>query len=150
MAGFYASHQTPAGTNLSIIVLTSSAAVRGRLHQLVIGSDATPADVATEFALLRHTAAAVGGTALVEKPADPLGSAAACTALGGTMTEPTYEAVATDGLLQIALNQRATFTWIANPGREICTVVGTANGIGLRSIASGGTPNINATIAWDE
>lgn len=150
MAGFYGTHQTPAGSNLTILALESSAAVRGRLHQLIVGSDATPADIATEFALLRHTTAGTGGTAVVEKPADPLGSAAACNLRGGTMTEPTYEAVATDGLLQIPINQRATFTWIANPGREICTVVGTANGLGLRSIASGATPNINTTLAWDE
>jgi len=29
-------------------------------------------------------------------------------------------------------------------------VIGTANGIGLRSVASGGTPNINGSLAWDE
>jgi hypothetical protein len=63
------------------------------------------------------------------------------------MTEPTYEA---DFLVEVALNQRATFTWIANPGRELRTTVGTANGIGLRSISSGGTPNVNVTMAWDE
>lgn len=150
MAGFTGSHQTPAGSNLTILALESSASVRGRIHQMIIGSDATPADVATEYAVLRHTTAGAAGTAIVEKPVDPLGSAAACNLRGGTMTEPTYEAVSTDGLMQIALNQRATFTWIANPGRELCTVVGTANGIGLRSIASGGTPNTNFTLCWDE
>lgn len=150
MSGYYGTHQTPAGTNLTILALESAAAARGRLHQIILGSDATPADVATEFALLRHTAAGIGGTAVTEKPADPLGPAALCNLRGGTMTEPTYETVGTEALLQIALNQRATFTWIANPGREIATAVGTANGVGLRSIASGGTPNINATLAWDE
>jgi len=150
MASFYGSHQTPAGATLTILALESSASVRGRIHQLILGSDATPADIATEYAMLRHTVAGTGGTAVVEKPSDPLGSAAACNLRGGTMTEPTYEAVATDGLMQIALNQRATFTWIANPGRELATVVGTANGIGLRSVASGGTPNTNITISWDE
>lgn len=151
MPGFYASHQTPAGTNVSIITLASAAAARAAVHQIVIGSDATPADIATEFAFLRFTAAPVGGTVLTANKADPTSPASgAGTVTGGTMTEPTYDAVATLGLLQIALNQRATFTWIANPGREIKTVVGTANGLGLRSIASGGTPNINMTLAWDE
>jgi hypothetical protein len=151
MASFYASHQTPAGTNLSIITLASAAAGRGALHQIIIGSDATPADIATEFALLRFTAAPVGGTVLTANKADPVSNATGSGIVtGGTMTEPTYDAVATLGLLQIALNQRATFTWIANPGREIKGAVGTANGVGLRSIASGGTPNINATVAWDE
>ena len=150
MGSYYSSHQAAAGTALSMIVLTSAAASRGRIHQLIIGSDATPADVATEFALLRHTAAAVGGTALGRKPSDPLMPPALCTVLGGTMTEPTYEAVATEGLLQIPLNQRATFTFIANPGREFATVIAVTDGIGLRSVASGGTPNINVSMAWDE
>jgi len=151
MGSYQGGHQTAAGTNLTILALESAAAVRGRVHQLVIGSDATPADVATEFAALRHTAAGAVGTAVTEKPtAESMFSAAGCNLRGGTMTEPTYEAVATEALLQFALNQRATFTWIANPGRELITTAGTANGIGVRSIASGGTPNINLTLAWDE
>ena len=63
------------------------------------------------------------------------------------MTEPTYEA---DFLEEFPLNQRATFTWIANPGRELRTTVGTANGIGVRSITSGGTPTTSCTLHWDE
>lgn len=147
MASYQGAHRTPAGTNLSVLVLESSAAVVGSIHQIVIGSDATPADIATRFNVLRHTTAGTGGTAVVEKPTDPQAAAASCNLRGGTMTEPTYEA---DFLLEVALNQRATFTWIANPGRELRTTVGTANGIGLRSISSGGTPNINATLAWNE
>jgi hypothetical protein len=93
---------------------------RGRrpIHQLVVGSDATPADIASRFDVLRHTTAGAAGTAPVEKPTDPQAPAASCNLRGGTMTEPTYEA---DFLLEIALNQRATFTWIANPGRELRT-----------------------------
>lgn len=147
MASYQGVHETAAGTNLSILVLESSASVVGRIHQLIVGSDATPADVATDYKVIRHTTAGTGGTAVVEKPVDPQAGPAACNLRGGTMTEPTYEA---DFLINVALNQRATFTWIANPGRELRTTVGTANGIGLRSIASGGTPNTNVTLAWDE
>jgi hypothetical protein len=50
----------------------------------------------------------------------------------------------------MAVNQRATFTWIANPGREMKSPLGTAAGVGVRSVSSGATPNINCTIAWDE
>lgn len=147
MSSYSGAHRTAAGTNLTVLALESSAAVVGKIHQMVIGSDATPADIATRFDLIRHTAAGAAGTAVVEKPTDPQMAAASCNLRGGTMTEPTYEA---DFLLEIPLNQRATFTWIANPGREYRTVVGTANGIGLRSISSGGTPNINFTMSWDE
>lgn len=147
MASYQGVHRTPAGTNLTILALESSASVVGKIHQLVIGSDATPADVATRFDVLRHTAAGASGTAVVEKPTDPQAASASCNLRGGTMTEPTYES---DFLLEIPLNQRATFTWIANPGRELRTTVGTANGIGVRSISSGGTPNINLSLSWDE
>jgi hypothetical protein len=147
MSSYRGAHRTPAGTNLTILALESAAAVVGKINQIIIGSDATPADVATRFDVLRHTAAGTGGTATVEKPDDPQSVAASCNLRGGTMTEPTYEA---DFLLEIPLNQRATFTWIANPGRELRTTVGAANGIGLRSISSGGTPNINCSVGWDE
>lgn len=148
MASYQGVHETPAGTNLTLLALESSASVVGRIHQIILGSDsAPPADNATDFKVLRHTTAGTGGTAVAEKPVDPQSPAAACNLRGGTMTEPTYE---TDALLIIPLNQRATFTWIANPGRELRTAVGTANGIGVRSIASSGTPNYGITLAWDE
>lgn len=147
MASYQGVHRTPAGSNLTILALESSATVVGRIHQIILGSDSTPADVATRLNAIRHTAAGAAGTAVVEKPVDPQAPAASCNLRGGTMTEPTYEA---DFLEEFPLNQRATFTWIANPGRELRTTVGTANGIGVRSISSGGTPNINITMAWDE
>lgn len=147
MSSYQGVHRTPAGTNLSILALESTAAVIGKIHQIVVGSDATPADIATRFDVTRTTAAGTGGTAVSEEPTDPQMPAASVNLRGGTMTEPTY---ASNFLLEIALNQRATFTWIANPGRELRTLVGTANGIGLRSVSSGGTPNINATVSWDE
>jgi len=147
MPSGYVVGRTAAGTALSIVVVTGIATARPSVHQLIIGSDSAPADIATKFQLLRHTAAAVGGTALVVKSSDPGNTSLLCTALQGTMTEPTYE---TNGELEISLNQRATYTWNANPGREIKTAVGTANGLGLRSISSGATPNVTATVAWDE
>lgn len=147
MAAFTAAHRTPVGTNLTVMALESSASVVGKIHQFILGSDATPADVATRFNIIRHTTAGTGGTAVVELAVDPQGAAAACNLRGGTMTEPSYAA---DFLMEVALNQRATFTWIANPGRELRTTVGTANGIGVRSVSSGGTPNANLSLMWDE
>lgn len=147
MASYQGVHRTAAGSNLTILALESSASVVGKIHQIILGSDSTPADIATRLDVIRHTTAGAAGTAVVEKPTDPQAPAASCNLRGGTMTEPTYEA---DFLEEFALNQRATFTWIANPGRELRTTVGTANGIGVRSVSSGGTPNINITLAWDE
>ena len=113
----------------------------------MIGSDATPADVATEFSIARVTDAGTGGTALTEAPIDSLTVAATGAAVQGTFSaEPTYST----RLMNIALNQRATFRWVSAPGGELITAATASNGLACRSIASGGTPNINMTIFWEE
>ena len=145
--GYSVGHSTAAGTNLTIITIASTAAVRATIEEFVVGSITAPADQATEFNLLRHTTAQTGGTALTEKAHDEDNVAATCPAVGGTMTEPTYESTE---LYNFAVNQRATFRWVARPGKGFKTTIGTANGIGLRSISSGATPTINASLSWEE
>ena|SRR5258706_4642049 len=147
MASYQGVHRTAAGATLTILALESTATVIGKVHQLVVGSDATPADIATRYDVARTSVNGTGGTAVSEELTDPTSPVASCNLRGGTMTEPTYSA---NFLLEIPLNQRATFTWIANPGRELKTIAGAAAGLGFRSVASGGTPNTNLTMAWDE
>jgi hypothetical protein len=147
MARYSTQHQTAAGTNKTVINLVGSAAVRPAWYDFVIGSDASPADVATEFNVTRTTDAGTGGSALAEPPLDPLSVAATGAGTGGTFAaEPSAGPI----LMNVALNQRATFRWVAAPGSELITVATAANGIMLSSVASGGTPNINATIMWYE
>ena len=147
MARYSVEGQTPAGTNLTILMLTGAATVRPKWYDFVIGSDATPADVATEFSIARVTTAGTGGTALTEEPIDPLTVAATAAAVQGTFSaEPTYG----NRLMNIALNQRATFRWVAAPDGALITTATTANSLACRSIASGGTPNTNMTLMWEE
>ena len=147
MGKYSASHQTPAGTTLAIINLTGSAAIRCKIYDLIIGSDATPADQATEFTMVRTTDAGTGGTALTEAPLDPLTVAATGAAIGGTFSaQPAQGNI----LLMIPLNQRATFRWVAAPGSELISAATAANGIMLNSVGSTATPNINATLIWEE
>lgn len=147
MGRYSASHQTAAGTNLTILHAMGSAAIRVKLSHLILGSDATPADLAGEFTVALTTSAVSGGTSLTEAPLDPLTVAATAVATGGTYSgEFTYTNIA----LMIPLNQRATFQWWAAPGFEIFTVASANNGVGIRSVGHGGTPNINATMLWEE
>lgn len=150
MSRYSVTHLTPAGTNLTIISLCGVAASRPMVSHFIIGSPATPANLAGEFALKRITAAPTGGTALSEEQVDPASPPALCTAVGGTMTEPTYAAGAGQEFVGVGLNQQATFQWWASPGYEPRVAVGTANGIGLRCLAHGGTPNIKGTLMWEE
>jgi hypothetical protein len=149
MAKFAGAHRTAAGANLTVLALESTATIRGKIYDMVIGSDSAPNDAASRLDMLRFTVLGTGGTAVVEKALDPTGSTPACNLRGGTMTESGgFEA---DFLLEVALNQRATFRWVAAPGSELITAAGATNGIALRCISiSTGTPNINTTLMWEE
>ena len=131
--GYYSVvHQTAAGTDLPIINITASATVRINIYDVVLGSDATPADVAGEFVIDRTTDAGTGGTALTENGLDPIVDAATRAGVGGTFgTAPTD--TANSNLMMIGLNQRATFRWVAAPERELYSPVGAQSGICLVS-----------------
>lgn len=140
------SHQTPAGTNLTIIHLQSTAAARAEVNHILLGSDATPANLAGEFTLAATTATLAGGTALTEVDVAQIATPVVA-AVGGTVTtEPTYGNI----FLMVPLNQQATFQWWANPNFEPKALASTTAGVGLRSIAHGGVPNINLTLMWAE
>ena len=143
-------HQTPGGTGLPIINATGSATIRLGLCHIILGSDATPADVAGEFVVARTDDAGIGGTALTENLLDPISGAGAIACVGGTFgTDPA--STANGNLLMIALNQRATFTWWAREGFELYSALATGDGIMVESTAfSSGTPNMNLTLAWME
>lgn len=150
MGAYSTRHQTAAGTDLPIINLTGSATVRASIFELILGSDASPADQAGEFVLNRTTDVGTGGTALPEIPLDPLTAAATCAAIGGTFGTPPVDTASTE-LLMIALNQRATFRWVAAADRyRIVSIAAANNGLMLNCTAHSATPNMNATIMWDE
>lgn len=140
------SHQTAAGTNFTVIHLASTATVRSELAHILLGSDATPANLAGEFNLAATTTTVGGGTGLTEVDLAQVVTPV-ITATGGTYsTEPSYGNL----FLMIPLNQQATFQWWANPGFEPKALIVATAGMGLRTIAHGGTPNINCTLMWNE
>lgn len=135
-----------AGT--SILGLTSAATVRPRVYDLIVGSDATPADNAAEYVLQRYTAAGTS-TSVTPQALDSGDPASLCSAGEAHSVEPTYTANAI--LLQFALNQRATFRWVAAPGGEIVLPATAANGVGLQVISIAGSAiNVNACIHFEE
>ena len=146
MARATVSHQTAVGTSLSIIHLQSTAGARAEVQHILLGSDATPANLAGEFNLAATTATVGGGSALTEVDLAQIVTPVV-VATGGTFTtEPTYGNL----FLMIPLNQQATFQWWANPNYEPKALASTTAGVGLRSVAHGGTPNTNLTLMWSE
>jgi len=115
--------------------VAGTSAVRPQVYDILIGSNATPADNASQWWALRFTAAGTSTSVTPEKldSGDP-----AATAVCGKnhSAEPTYGTVP---LLDISLNQRATFRWVAAPGSELKSPATAANGIGLQCQAVGGS-----------
>jgi hypothetical protein len=149
MSRYAAVGETAVGTTLAILQVSATAAVRPKVYDIMIGSDATPADLATDFIVCLHTAAGSTGTAFTATLLDPISAAAACVPIAGTFGTPPTMA-ASGARLKIHLNQRATFRWVAAPGSELTTLAATTAGIVLQSIASGGTYNCGTTFLWYE
>jgi len=137
-----------AGLNLTIVQASQTGAtVRTRIYDIIVGSDSSPADQATKFALQRGTVAGTGSsfTPVALDPADP---ASLVTFQQGTFTGQTLTANAYT--LFFAVNQRATFRWVAAPDSELVLPATTAALIALQSLSSTGTPNIDSTFLWQE
>ena len=147
MRRYGVAHETAAGTNLTIMELIASTSTRLRIYELDISSDATPADVATEYNLIRGTVSGTG-TSLTTVALDPADPSSLATAKGGTFTGQTK--TSNTEMLEIALNQRATWRWVAVPDGELIVPATSDNWIGIESINSGGTPNTNVTMHWQE
>ena len=132
----------------SILGLTSATTVRPRIFDLIMGSDATPADNAAKYVLQRYTAAGTA-TSVTPQAIDPGDPAALASAGKAHTVEPTYTASAI--MLHWAQNQRATFRWVAAPMSEIVLPATAANGVGIQSITvAGSAVNTNATILYEE
>ena len=132
----------------SILGLTSATTVRPRIFDLIMGSDATPADNAAKYVLQRYTAAGTA-TSVTPQAIDPADPAALASAGKAHTVEPTYTANAI--MLHWAQNQRATFRWVAAPMSEIVLPATAANGVGIQSITvAGSAVNTNATILYEE
>ena len=138
-----------AGTSKTILQLISAATIRPALYDLIVGSDDTPADQATRFAIRRFTAVGTEGGGFTPVALDPANPASlADYGVGVFSVEPTY--TANSELLVASVNQRATFRWIAAPGGELVAPATAGNGLGLESQASTGTPGCEATMYHEE
>lgn len=136
-----------AASNITIIGVTSATTIRPELYEFLLGSGATPGDLASILHLERYTVAGTSTsfTPIALDPGDP----AALAAIGSNHTvEPTYTAAS--HLYALSLNQRATYRWVAAPGSAFKAPATAANGIGLQFQSSGGTAVHEATFLHEE
>ena len=138
--------QRTASATASLGTMTADATRPRRLfvHDVMFGSEATPADAAILWKIERCTAAGTS-TAVTIAYLDPADSASEYDAGENHTIEPTY--TASTILLHVPLNQRATFRWVAAPGFELVMPQTASNGFGIETdTISTGTPVITSTV----
>lgn len=135
MAKYAVDMRRTASTTLSVGTITADATRprRGKWYDIILGADGTVGDNPFLYTIQRCTAAGTS-TSVVPQPLDPADAATETDAGENHTIEPTYTAAAI--LLNIALNQRATFRWVAAPGSELVTPATASNGIGVQSPTS--------------
>jgi hypothetical protein len=129
-------------------VFLAATTIRPKVFEFEFGSSVAPADYASNVQLMRMTTAvptggniAVAGLAL--DPGDPASIATGYSAnTGGT----TLSSI----LLQIGVNMRATFRWVAAPGKEIVLPATNPVGVGLCVSAQSTSYTPDATLLWEE
>lgn len=135
-------------TTVPIMTLTAAATTRTRLIEFDQGSDATPADNAGTFLFRRHSTTPASGTAITPAPIDPADPASLSSAMSGpSIGAPTLGT----SLFQFAVNQRATFRWVAVPGYELVIPATAQAGISmLPTVVAGSAVNTVGTWIFNE
>ena len=136
----------PAGN--TAISYQSATTIRPALFELITGNIGTPNDASIDCALKRFDTADGTGDSPIADPLDPGDPAAIGTLLGNHSVEPTYGSLASP--VHFGLNMRATFRWIAAPGKEIKAPAVATEGWGFQCIHASQTTEFTCTIMWDE
>lgn len=126
----------------------AGATVRPRIYDLVFGQGGTAADNTVRYELQRFTASGAGNAAGNEVALDPGAPSADAITLEEFTTVSTV--AANTELLDIVLNQRATFRWVAAPGGEIIIPATADEGIVIDVNSSGYTGLAVVTLHWEE
>jgi len=135
------------GDATALSFAAQSTAHRCIVYEMWFANIGAPADQVTVYTVGRITTDGAG-SAVTPTPLDPGDRASQCTCLENHTTEPTY----TSGgeLLELPLNHRATFRWVAAPGGELVTPATDNNGIGMKAIHASATTDFRVGAMWEE
>lgn len=127
-----------ASTYKSQVLLTGAASTptRALITEFDVGSVGTPADTYYEWDVSRCTTLGTGTTA-TPNPMDSTLRACSTVATVNCTVEPAVTGASS--VFYLALNQRASYRWVAAPGSEIIVPATSTNGFDLRARGSGTT-----------
>ncbi len=137
-----------AGVALAIAQATATG-VRPRIQEFDIGSHATPVDQATMYQLVRTTTAVpTGGSTPNIGYNDSADGVAALTPYAGSTGGATIGTT----LLELGIHMKATYRWVAQPGREWVIPNTQYAGIGIYAPTGNQTAayNYDLNLLWEE
>jgi hypothetical protein len=129
-------------------IFSVAGVARGKINNIIVSSGAAPDDQANNFECKRTTAIGTEGAGVTPSNTDPDTAPSSFDAGEGHSVEPTE--TASSELLAFSLNQRATFSWLANPGSELIMPATTNNGINV--VRRSGTAQyvLDCTVIFEE
>jgi hypothetical protein len=124
---------------------TTGALRRGKIYDILIGTNGTPADNYLEWDVSRMTADGTG-TAITPNALDPADAAALGTSKANYTVEPTV--TASSSAFYVGVNQRASYRWVAALGSELVYPASANNGFVGRARSGGytGTATFKALV----
>lgn len=145
----YGEDTNTASTSILYVVNGATSPRRLSLYEFIVGSDHVPVDNAFQYNIRRITdeAATPAGTAVTPVKLDEQDPVALSNGVAGPGAEPTYEA---GQILELPLNQRATFRWIASPGKEFKVAATEDHGFGIFVAQAATAVVANATMLYEE
>jgi len=139
--------QSPVGTGeKTSLEMLGSATHRFWLYDLLWGASGTPADNALVHSLIRITATGTG-TTVVAEPLDPADVTATVICEEDSTIEPTVTGIP---ILEVPVNLRATYRWVAAPDSEIVVAAVAGEGLANRVLAASYTGQSEVTAGWIE
>lgn len=141
--------QAVAATYKTLVSVTGaqSAPRRGKIYDVLVGTNGTPADNYMQWAIQRVTVPSTG-TAITPPPLDPADAAATTVTVANSTTEGTVTAGSDQ--FYVGVNQRASYRWVAAPGSELVWPATSCAGYVLRVLSGGYTGTATGEIQFQE
>lgn len=133
------------GPNTAVTIIASTA-IRPMVNEFDVGISTTPADQTYQVCISRATTTGTAGSNPTPVALDNGDTAAVSTA---GITHSAEPGSPTD-LFMVYLNQRATFRWVCQDGRELVCPATASNNIGCRMKVASASSTLQATVIFRE
>lgn len=125
---------------------SQSTPARGKVYDVLVGTNGTPADNYIEWDISRVTTSSTS-TLITPQPLDSADAAARSVV---TANSSTHATISIQNLWYVGVNQRASYRWVAAPGSELVWPATSSNGLQLRQRSGGYTGTATGTWMWSE